>query len=246
MRSAHAHAHSEDKTHHVGLARRIADATGCAVAVPNYRLTTPASPLQHPAHTEDLLAFLTFLLTWPGPLATGPPYDPARLYLIGHSCSAHMLSSIFLAPPDPAAFPSLVPSPSLIAATRAIMVSEGIYDIDLLLRSFPAYNSWFIADAFGTRSEYAPFNVAAYSLRPGAEHIRWLVLHSRADTLVDPPQSESIYAHLCALLWDQGGLGPPPVDRNWDELDEEHNDMLKGETYPRIIAQFVLDDDKAR
>ena len=78
----------------------------CAVAVPNYRLTTPESGLQHPAHAEDLLAFLEFARAWAGPDGDAA-YDPARLYVVGHSCSAHMMASILLAPSDdaPVAFP---------------------------------------------------------------------------------------------------------------------------------------------
>ncbi|KAH9951872.1 alpha/beta-hydrolase [Amylocystis lapponica] len=229
---------SEDKADHAPLARRLAAFTRCPVAVPNYRLTTPATPLHHPAHSEDVLRFLTFLLTWPGPApGTPPPYDPSRLYLVSHSCSAHILTSIFLTPPDPAAaYPSLVPDPRLLASTRALVLSDGLYDFDLLLHTYPAYKTWFIAPAFGTRTSYAPFNTTTYAPREGAEHLSWLVLHSTGDTLVDMPQSERIHARLCELY------PPRRVERNFDELTEEHNQMLQGELYPRLVGQFILDD----
>ncbi|KAH9934638.1 Alpha/Beta hydrolase protein [Fomitopsis serialis] len=194
---------SEDKAEHAGLARRLAAHTNFPVAVSNYRLTTASTPIRHPAHAEDLLAFLHFLLTWSGPHTSTPtpPYDPTRLYLIGHSCSAHMLTSIFLQPLDPASDSasrsptpsrspspppspvptpdSLIPSPALLAATRAVIMSEGIYDIDGLLVTYPAYKTWFIAPTFGRLRSYAPWNTASYRSRPGAEHLNWLILHSK-------------------------------------------------------------------
>ncbi|KAH9842671.1 Alpha/Beta hydrolase protein [Rhodofomes roseus] len=261
---------SEDKAEHAGLARRLAAHTNFPVAVPNYRLTTASTPIRHPGHAEDLLAFLHSLLTWSGPQASAPtpPYDPTRLYLIGHSCSAHMLTSIFLQPPEPAsdaspllASPSstasgvpspppspiptpdtLVPSPALLAATHAIVMSEGLYDLDALLVTYPAYKTWFIAPTFGRLRSYAPWNTASYQLRPGAEHLRWLILHSKGDTLVDQGQSERIWGHLTELygqdvhVGDKGG----PVQREWEVLTEEHNEMLAGEVYPRLVGDYIL------
>ncbi|KAF9821379.1 hypothetical protein IEO21_00625 [Rhodonia placenta] len=258
---------SEDKADHAALARRLAARTRCPVALPNYRLTTPATPLRHPAHAADLLAFLHFLLAWPGPAdadAHGPPYDPTALYLIGHSCSAHMLTSIFLQPPSPAPPPSsadalppapvptpdtLRPAPALLAATRALALSSGLYDLDLLLRAFPAYKSWFVAPAFGRLRTYAPWNTAAYTLRAGAAHPRWLLVHSTGDTLVHRAQSEAAWAALRALYGEEGDGdgdaeqgGRRMVERAWDSLTEEHNEALAGEAYPRVVGDFILDD----
>ena len=223
---------SEDKADYADLARSLARRTRCPVAVPNYRLTSPQSPIQHPAHASDLLRFLHFLFHAPdaqhaNPAHTQPPRPPPGLVLIGHSCSAHMLSSILLSGP----FPELEPSPQLLAATKAVIVSEGIYDVDALLRSFPSYKDWFIANAFGERAAYPDVNVASYPLRPGTEHIRWLVLHSKADVLVDQLQSETMYAHLTALKAD--------VSKNFDDLQDNHNDLLHSDVYPRIVAEFV-------
>ncbi|CCM06224.1 uncharacterized protein FIBRA_08470 [Fibroporia radiculosa] len=266
---------SEDKAQHAQLARRLAAHTRFPVAIPNYRLSTPATPLRHPAHAEDLLAFLHFVLTWSGPPSSPCPYDPTQLYLLGHSCSAHMLTSIFLQPPesisDPSPSPSppsspaasdpsspplppspiptpaaLSPSPALLASTRALVLSEGLYDFDTLLRAFPAYKSWFIAPTFGRLRSYTPWNTASYRPRPGGAHLRWLVLHSRGDTLVHPEQSALIWRHLKELYaepqdGDERGTARM-VCRDWDTLTEEHNDTLAGEVYPRLVADFVRDD----
>ena len=206
--------------------------------MPNYRLTTAQNALQHPGHASDVLRFLNFLSSWsgPGPHPSGPGTKvPAQFVLLGHSCAAHILASILLASP----FPELAPSPQLLAATRAVVLSEGIYDVDALLRSFPDYKAWFIANTFGDRDAYPDVNVASHALRPGGEHIRWLVLHSSGDVLVDQLQSETMYAHLSAVTGTDPSSKLPMVSRNFDELEEGHNELLKGSVYPRIVADFV-------
>ncbi|RDX56626.1 alpha/beta-hydrolase [Lentinus brumalis] len=218
---------SEDKADYADLARTLVRRTACPVAVPNYRLTSPQDPIQHPAHASDLLRFLHFLLRAPQHAHELPRAPPAGLVLIGHSCSAHMLSSILLSGP----FPELEPTPQLLAATQAVIVSEGIYDVDALLRSFPDYKQWFIANAFGDRAAYPDVNVASYPLRPGTEHIHWLVLHSKADVLVDQLQSETFFAHLLSLKAN--------VSKNFDDLNENHNDLLHSDVYAQIVADFT-------
>ncbi|KZT11240.1 alpha/beta-hydrolase [Laetiporus sulphureus 93-53] len=269
---------SEDKAEHAPLARRLALRTRFPVAVPNYRLTTSATPIRHPAHAQDILEFLEFLLSWSGPdLASDrAQFDPSRLYLIGHSCSAHMLTSIFLQPrasasvtplqPNPSS-PSdlppsplptsstLSPSPALLASTCAVIMSSGLYNLDLLLRSYPAYKSWFVAPTFGRLQTYAPWNTASYELRSSDEvqrsGTRWFVVHSKSDTLVDRLQSEAIWERLRVLYGeeqsDDGGgdlatEGKRMIERDWEGLTEEHNEALAGETYPRIVGDWILDD----
>ncbi|KAI0693269.1 Alpha/Beta hydrolase protein [Cytidiella melzeri] len=225
---------SEDKADHSRLASRLASLTSFPVAVPNYRLTTPSTPdLRHPSHTEDLHTFLNFLLDWPGPQPN--TYNPSALYAIGHSCSAHMLTSIFLSPSSPThtSIPTLVPSPRLLSSIKAFILSSGIYDIDLLLRSFPAYKAWFIADTFGTHDSYAPWSTMDRELRKGLNaNCKWFVIHSTGDTLVDVIQSEGMLSQLR-----QQGVDDVELNR---ELTEEHNDTLKGDVYPGIVSRFVL------
>ncbi|KAI0082727.1 alpha/beta-hydrolase [Panus rudis PR-1116 ss-1] len=232
---------SEDKADHEDLARHLVASTAFPVAIPNYRLTKPETPYKHPAHAQDTLAFLEFVLGWSGPGGT-PPYDPTRLFLIGHSCSAHMLTSIFLSPPphnpphDPPHPDPLTPSDKLLKAPQGIILSEGIYDIDLLLESFPAYKDWFIANTFGDLPSYAAFDTTTYRLRKPDEqnHIAWFVIHSKGDQLVDVLQSQNFYQHVGELT---GG------DRlRWDEsLNSGHNDTLKEDAYVKMVAKFVKD-----
>ncbi|KAH9946002.1 Alpha/Beta hydrolase protein [Epithele typhae] len=164
---------SEDKADHAPLARTLARLTGW-----------PVAPVQHPAHAEDVLRALHFLTTWPAPGCAAPAQ---QLVLLGHSCSAHILTSILL---DQASAPSLTPAPPLLAATRAVVLSEGIYDLDALLRSFPDYKAWFVAAAFGDRDAYPDANTAAHPLRPAR-------------------RTEAIHAHLVDVA------GADRVQKSW-------------------------------
>lgn len=203
--------------------------------MPNYRLTVPETQLKHPRHAEDLLAFLEFITAWDGPSALGHrPYDPSRLYLVGHSCTAHMIASVLLVPPpdSPISFPSLSPSETLLVSIRGVIVTEGLYDIDLLLQSFPAYKEWFIANTFGDHSSYAAINVSRYDLRQGAEHIRWLVLHSTRDPLVDVLQSETMIQHLQSF----NKVG---VESCLQLTSEDHNGVLLEDKYHELVSSFI-------
>ena len=135
-------------------------------------------------------------------------------------------------------------------------MSEGIYDLDLLLRSFPSYKAWFVADAFGDLESYDAFNTLKGTIRPGAEHIRWLIIHSSGDTLVDQTQSDSIYVHLLEESGQQGSSSPSSSEPTKTDttlnininikvhkdysLNAEHNQILREEGYPEIVSRFVL------
>ncbi len=227
---------SEDKKDHGGLARNLAVYTSYPVAVPNYRLSKPDDKLQHPAHAQDVLQLLTFLLSWPGPAGCqSPPYNPDKLFLMGHSCSAHMLACIILDSSEPA----LMPSPELLRAIRGVIFSEGIYNIDALLQSFPTYRDWFIANAFGDLSNYNQYAVTSTPLREGASHIHWIIIHSKGDTLVDMRQSQGMYEHLRSLH--EGNLGGSSrVLKSWDDLEDEHNAVLQSGKFLQIVGDFIL------
>jgi acetyl esterase/lipase len=200
--------------------------------VPNYRLTNKHNQLRHPTHAGDILAFLTFITTWEG---IPDAFDPAgrRMCLAGHSAGAHILTSIFL--DSSAATPSLTPTPAVLQAVRGIAVSEGIYDIDLFIARFPETRAWFIAPAFGDLSSYADFSTTRYALRKDSD-LRWLVIHSPGDTLVDMPQSDAMYANLRALY---GAAADEHVARNVDQLDVDHDDVLRSPVYVDIVRAFV-------
>ena len=173
-------------------------------------------------HAQDLLDFLHFISDW-----KSTRYDMSRLVLIGHSCGAHMLSSIFLESKEP----HLVPSSHLLSSVKVIILSEGIYDVDLLLESFPTYRQWFIEPTFGALESYAQFSVTKFAFRP-LSSFRWILLHSKGDRLVDVKQTAAMYDHLKSL--DHGC-----VKINTDELEEGHNEMLKTDTYVNIVKKYI-------
>ncbi|KIM80742.1 hypothetical protein PILCRDRAFT_72605 [Piloderma croceum F 1598] len=229
---------SEDKAEYSELARNLVSKINCSVAIPNYRLTSSEDDsLRHPAHAEDLLLFLEFVITWKGPggLAT-KPYDFQRIYLIGHSCSAHMLTSIFL--DSSSITPTLTPSPSLLRAVQGIAMSEGIYDLELLLKHFPSYQEWFVAPVFGDEKPLSCFSTTTYALRDLSTHIRWLIIHSTGDRLINLPQSNTIFNHLSESY---GQLAGRFVSKNFDKLTGGHNDILTKDIYIEIYTDIVWD-----
>ncbi|KAF9453226.1 alpha/beta-hydrolase [Macrolepiota fuliginosa MF-IS2] len=226
---------SEDKKEHSVLAENLVHHTGLAVVVPNYRLTpheeTRDNVLRHPSHTEDILNFLEFLLTWEGPPGCGRVFDPTQLFLMGHSCGAHMLSSILLDSSMVTA--SLTPSRSLLDAVKGVVMSEGIYDLDLLNLHFPDYLGWFIAPAFGTLESYSPFAVTSYALR--RRTLSWLLIHSQGDTLVDFSQSEKMLNHLKS---EYGTSADERICYN-TALTQGHDDILVTDEFVKIVGHFI-------
>ncbi|KAF9264795.1 alpha/beta-hydrolase [Marasmius fiardii PR-910] len=223
---------SEDKNDHFLLAQNLVASTGCPVAVPNYRLTPKSvearSDFRHPEHAQDILEFLNYILTGQSTHST-ILFDPSRVYLIGHSCSAHMLSAIIL--DSSHVTPTLTPTQSLLAAVQGVIMSEGIYDIDKLLEHYPQYHEWFIDAAFGRLASYSDLSVTTYL--PRVEHIRWLIIHSKGDTLVDTAQSKTMADHLNA------SSNPSLVSCSLEELEDEHDDVLKSYLYCKLVANFI-------
>jgi hypothetical protein len=207
--------------------------------VPNYRLTphdpSVDVPFCHPGHAEDILHFLTFMSSWRGPPDFGPIYDSQAFYLIGHSCSAHILTSIFLDSSEVS--PTLTPPLTLLHAVKGIAMSEGIYNIDSLLDRFASYRHWFIAPAFGLRASYDQFSTTRFPL--WNRNIRWLIIHSKGDDLVDASQSEAMYNRLCDLY---GADMQSRIKQNMDQLDGGHDDLLRSDEYVKIVKDFVLGD----
>ncbi|KZS99059.1 alpha/beta-hydrolase [Sistotremastrum niveocremeum HHB9708] len=220
---------SGDKHELDALAQGVVKRTGFAVALPNYRLSprepTPGRDLYHPAHCEDILEALEALYKYELPVENiRGLYDASQIHLGGHSCGAHMLSSIFL--DSSAVTPSLRPSDGLLSSVQSITVSEGLYDLDLLLNTFPGYRD-FVSGAFGELASYKQFSTTGYKeLKAG---IRWLVIHSKGDELVDMAQSWAIYEALTS----RGAR----VAREFERLDGKHNDVFGEAEYAQIASR---------
>jgi hypothetical protein len=145
-----------------------------------------------------------------------------------------MLACILLNSSEPA----LVPPAALLRAVRGVVFSEGIYDIDALLKSFPTYREWFIRETFGSLPTYDRYSATRMALREGANHIRWIILHSKGDTLVDTLQSQAIYDHLQSL-YDGDLRGAGQIVKNWGDLEDDHNAILQSEKYIQIVGDFI-------
>jgi len=204
------------------FATRFVERSNSPVALVNYSLTTPSTAsVVHPMHARDVLDAINFILSDP---SLQDAFDHSTIHIAGHSCGAHIVTSIFL----DSSF--LSPSQSLISAVKSISLSEGLYDLDLLLSTWPDYRSY-VQPAFGDHLDFRKFSTVHYPLRDHSHHIRWFIIHSTGDKLVDLPQSMSIYQHLLDLGTD--------VSKDWTSLNGNHDEILTTETYPNIIAQHT-------
>lgn len=66
--------------------------------------------------------------------------------------------------------------------------------------------------------------------------MRWLLIHSSGDTLVEMSQSDAIYSRLKAL--------DASVEFKTHGFTEEHDDVLKSEVYIAAIMELVVGLDK--
>jgi hypothetical protein len=210
--------------------------------VPNYRLTpkepTAANQMCHPSHANDLLLFLTRLLVWDGPPGTDIQEALKEMYLVGHSCSAHMIASIVL--DSTGITPSLNTPARVLEAIKGVVVSGGIFDLDRLVSCFPHYREWFVANAFGEIAEYSDFSVLNYPPREHMDSTRWLIVHSKGDTLVDVGQSQAMYEHLSRLYVKQGLAADKHVQMDTEGLGVEHNEIFKEDKYVEMVSCFVV------
>ena len=263
-----------DKSKHVGTARRWAapspslstsrpeedeDGTFIIVAVPNYRLS-PA--VKHPVHTDDIYAALQFLLARPYLPGGGPQIslEYSSVWIAGHSAGAHIAASLVLDAPNLTTFPASERDPSVLGRITGVVGIEGIYDIDLLLKSFPSdFYRGFVEQAFGTRSQadsgteirverlpYGDVNAAEYILPPSgtAGSLNWTIIHSREDDLVDLVQAECMYSHLCHLYGEEEHserMGPGTrVVLEDKRVCGGHDEVLESEELTAFVHETVL------
>ncbi len=149
---------------------------GIAAATVDYRLSPSVT---HPAHAEDAAAALDWLYSHAGKFR----YDPAKIFLVGHSAGGHIAGTI-------------VTDPKLTAKAHiaGFVGLEGIYDIPNLAKRWPTYPNWFLNRAFGAdQTKWAaasPTRLKVVGATP------WLLVHSKADELVDMGQMDDFAAHL--------------------------------------------------
>ena len=98
----------------------------------------------------------------------------------------------------------------------------------MLVRTFENYAEWFVIPAFGKDKPLEDFDITRYGRRPGSEDIRWLILHSKGDTLIDMAQSELASEHLKGFAVFIG-----------DKLCKEHDDIFTEYAYVDAIRDFI-------
>ncbi|KAG0172683.1 Kynurenine formamidase [Apophysomyces sp. BC1034] len=209
---------SEDKADHADLAEDLAR-KGFTVAAINYRLSlheVPDQPpsVQHPAHIVDSLEAVEFLYRNPG------RYDPSRIYLVGHSAGAHIAMMLVLDPTFKASY------------VRGIVGADGIYDIPLLVKTFPGYMD-FIGQAFGLDKtkylEASPVSKRASPIPPV------LIVQSLEDTLIDVAQANAMANHLKSLNADV---------RLDTSVNGDHYEMLKTPEFVNLVTEFVREKER--
>lgn len=147
---------------------------GIAAAIVDYRLSTEGG-VRHPAHVEDCAQAIGWLRD--GAVRYG--WNPGRMFVAGHSAGAHIAA--------------------LIASAGQLRLAgyvgfAGIYDLVPLVQRFPEYRERFMTKAFGADeggwAEASPISLPFESSAP------WLLMHSSADELVNPGQSQRFCEHL--------------------------------------------------
>ncbi len=156
-----------DKAEYAELGRFYAS-QGIATAVINYRRSLNGAN-RHPGHVEDLVTALAWLQQQRSRFGFG-----AEVYVSGHSAGAHM-AGVLTTSSD---FGKVV-----LAGCIGL---EGIYDIPRLHQVFPTYKDWFLTHAFG---DEALWPAASPQFQAVINPMRWLVIHSLQEELVDLQQS---------------------------------------------------------
>ncbi|KAI8093133.1 Alpha/Beta hydrolase protein [Halteromyces radiatus] len=214
---------SEDKQDHRQLALDFVN-QGFTVAVTNYRLSLRETPeqqpkVQHPNHIQDTFEALTFLYNTPPTLT----YDKENVFLVGHSAGAHIATMLIL---DPQLYS--------LSFIRGIVGADGIYDLPLLLRTFPTYLD-FVSQAFGPDSttyfQASPISKTPLLSSPSSLLVPTLIIHSMDDQLVDVAQANSIFHHLQSLNMD--------VTLDTTSVNGDHYDMIKSQDFIITVSQYI-------
>ena len=143
----------------------------CAAAI-DYRL---APKFQFPAPIEDLDTALNALIKD----NAKSNCDINRIFLMGHSAGAHSIAMWNLK--------------FKLKNVRGFIGLSGIYDIPLLIKTWPQYEDQFITLEFGASSKWQDES-PAYAMFENKAN--WILVTSKKDELVDTAQTELFKRHL--------------------------------------------------
>lgn len=171
--------------------------------------------IQHPDHIIDVGKAVEHLYNHPT-----EQYDPKQIYLVGHSAGAHIAMMLLL--------DSKLPYHQYIAGIIGV---SGIYDIPLLVKTFPSYLD-FIEQAFGsdqaTFHEASPISKASDELNKQKPII---IAHSPEDSLIDNDQALVMDQRLKTLQHQHTVLDMA--------LAGDHYDIMKTEKLERLVKRLL-------
>lgn len=169
--------------------------------------------IQHPDHIIDVGKAVEHLYNHPT-----EQYDPKQIYLVGHSAGAHIAMMLLL--------DTKLPYHQYV---QGVIGVSGIYDIPLLVKTFPSYLD-FIEQAFGsdqsTFYEASPISKTSGAL--GKKPI--IIAHSPEDTLIDNDQAHVMDQHLKKLHHQYTVLDMA--------LTGDHYDIMKTEKLHRLVKSL--------
>jgi len=150
-----------------------------------------------------------------------------------------MISSLLLRPPpgedtagdDPVA-------PDVYDSVKGVALAEGIYDLDLLLKTFPDYRG-FVQGAFDNidTASFSRFCVNRYKARHTIT-VQWLIIHSPGDTLVDLPQADAMFHHLRSQ-YSIVGSDPSKIEKDFVTLTGDHDEVLTSPEFVRLVKGMI-------
>ncbi|RCI02901.1 Kynurenine formamidase, partial [Rhizopus stolonifer] len=167
--------------------------------------------VQHPDHIMDVGKAIEYLYN-----TSEGHYNPHQIYIVGHSAGAHIALMLLL-------------DTVYHQYIAGVIGVSGIYDIPLLLKTFPSYTD-FIVQAFGAdQSRFLDASpISKTSTQLGHKPI--IIAHSPQDMLIDHQQPECMVAHLQQFH--------PNVVLDMT-LKGDHYEIMKTETLEQVVKQII-------
>ncbi|KAL7322199.1 hypothetical protein PS15p_211854 [Mucor circinelloides] len=207
---------TEDKADYKQLCTGFSE-LGYSCASVNYRLSLKENgeqpTIQHPDHILDVGKAVEHLYNHPT-----EQYDPKQIYLVGHSAGAHIAMMLLL--------DTKLPYHQYV---QGVIGVSGIYDIPLLVKTFPSYLD-FIEQAFGS-DQSTFYEASPISKTSGALDKKPIIIaHSPEDTLIDNDQAHVMDQHLKKLNHQHTVLDMA--------LTGDHYDIMKTEKLLRLVKSL--------
>ncbi|KAI8618172.1 Alpha/Beta hydrolase protein [Chytriomyces sp. MP71] len=166
-------------------------------------------------------------------------WNPSNIFVVGHSCGAHTGSFLLIEPsfihePLEARLGHTLRHDTWLPRFKGYAGIEGIYDIPLLVRTYPAYKEWFIVAAFGHETDggWSVGSATTHTPRIVGTQPYHLIVHSTGDELVDVGQAKAWYD----ALRDAKVEG---VEYVVDKMHSKHDDVLKDPVFFVTVSEWI-------